>query len=237
MIDEQTQETASLYALGLLTAEEKRDFAALIRQDEELSRFVQDLEEGAASIALAAPPMAPPSALKQRILTQIRDEKDKVVAFPSRTPIWIPWAVAASLAVAATYLAVDRVNLKNEIGVLEKRVEFSQIRVATLTSLLKDAPGSVAAVAWDAHNQKGLLDVRNLPPLEEGQDYELWIVDPSYKQPVSAGILRVRDGVARAEFRPSQPVASADKFAISVEKKGGTPPNSGPLGPVVMAGE
>lgn len=235
MIDEQTQETASLYALGLLSPEEKRTFDAKMQADEDLARLVQELEEGAASLALVAPSMVPPAGMKERVLSQIRSESKKVIPFP-KASVWIPWAVAASFAIAASYLLVDRVHLQNEIGQLEQRVELSQIRVATLTSLLKDAPG-VAAVAWDEHNQRGLLDVRNLPPLEEGQDYQLWIVDPSYKQPVSAGILRVRDGVARAEFRPEQPVASADKFAISVEKKGGTPPHSGPLGPVVMAGQ
>lgn len=236
MIDEQTQEAASLYALGVLSPEEKRTFDTQMQADEDLRRLVQELEEGAASLALVAPSMAPPAAMKERVLSQIRSDSKKVIPFP-KTSTWIPWAVAASFAVAASYLLVDRGHLQNEIGQLEQRVELSQIRVATLTSLLKDTPGSVAAVAWDEHNQKGLLDVRNLPPLEEGQDYQLWIVDPSYKKPVSAGILRVRDGVARAEFRPEQPVASADKFAISVEKKGGTPPNSGPLGPVVMAGQ
>jgi len=236
MIDEQTQETASLYALGLLSPEEKLSFDAQMQADEDLVRLVQELEEGAASLALAAPAMVPPAAMKERILSQIRSDSKKIIPFP-KASAWVPWAVAASFAIAASYLLVDRGHLQNEIGQLEQRVELSQIRVATLTSLLKDAPGSVAAVAWDEHNQKGLLDVRNLPPLEEGQDYQLWIVDPSYKQPVSAGILRVRDGVARAEFRPEQPVASADKFAISVEKKGGTPPHSGPLGPVVMAGQ
>jgi len=237
MIDEQTQETASLHALGLLAPEEERAFVTQMRQDEALARLVEEFQEGAAAMALTAPSMTPPPAMKQRVLDQIRArEENKVVAFPTRTSVWLPWAVAASLATAATYLFVDRGRMQGEIGQLQERVAFSQIRVATLTSLLKDAPNTVAAVVWDEHGQKGLLDVRNLPPLENDKDYQLWIVDPTYKQPISAGILRVRDGVAQAEFRPEQPVASADKFAISVEQKGGTPPNTGPQGPVVMAG-
>lgn len=61
-------------------------------------------------------------------------------------------------------------------------------------------------------------------------DYQLWVVDPSMKTPVNAGIVKMgASGFAKVEFKPTVDVQQADEFALSVEANGGVPENKAPI--------
>jgi len=275
MSDERTEELASLYALGLLDADEARSFEDEMARDPELARLVERLQNAAAALAQNVPPREPPAYLKERILAEISASK-KIVPFPKKQNVWLPWALAACLAVVASLLALERTHLKkqlrdlvanlssaqhdsaelrqqiasaktgnetlqkrvafaqNEIEALRKRDALSQIKIATLTSLLENAPKAVAVVAWNETTQRGILKVANMPAPRADQDYQLWVIDPKYKQPVNAGVFPVAEGASRTEFHPDQPISSAEQFAVSLERKGGAPQHEGPI---VMAGK
>jgi anti-sigma-K factor RskA len=130
---------------------------------------------------------------------------------------------------AALQSQVD--SLRGEVAELKTRNALSDIKIATLASMLKNAPQAMAVVAWDPGAQRGILKTVNMPAARADQDYQLWIIDPDYKQPVSAGIF---DPARRATFEPVHPISKADKFAVSLEKKGGSP---APQGPIVLVGE
>ena len=93
------------------------------------------------------------------------------------------------------------------------------------------SPVSGPAVAvWDPERQEGRLAVANLPPTAPEKDYQFWIWDPQYPEPVNAGILPLPSaaGEARLLFKPDRPVTFAARFAISVERKGGALRAEGP---------
>lgn len=304
MIDEPTEEQASLYVLGLLEPEESALFKIRLAQDGELADLVAHLESAAAAVGRSVPPLAPPPALKMRLLSEIRPA--------TLTPAWqnlsAPrWALAASFALLAgagglglLYGHADREakELQSElqanqsalskaqyrarqfqnkitqmeteqagsqkagealqaelqaaqkdaqalraeleasrqtIASLQAKDELSQIRIATLTSLVPKTPKALAVVAWDPDRQRGLVKTTNMPAVRADQDYQLWIIDPGYKQPVSAGTLQAQDALLpTAQFKPLQPITKAAKFAVSVERKGGAPE---PQGPIVLISE
>jgi anti-sigma-K factor RskA len=130
---------------------------------------------------------------------------------------------------AALQSQVD--SLRGEVADLKTRNALSDIKIATLASMLKNAPQAMAVVAWDPGAQRGILKTANMPAARADQDYQLWIIDPDYKQPVSAGVF---DPAQRANFQPVHPISKVDKFAVSLEKKGGSP---APQGPIVLVGE
>lgn len=227
MISESTEETASLYVLGLLDADEAARFAAEIRQDEELARLVFELEASAATLAHAAPMLTPPSALKVRIIEQIG--QGKIISF-ARPSAWLPWAVAACLAIAAGMLAWHNSQLQTQLVFLRSQDSLSRLKIATLGSMLDIAPRGLAVVVWDREKQRGYLKVENMPVPRADQDYQLWVIDPGHKLPVNAGVFRFEpNGIAAVSFQPDQLIASADKFAISLERKGGAPQHEGPI--------
>lgn len=121
--------------------------------------------------------------------------------------------------------------LRSQVADLNARDALSQIKIATLASMLKNDPQALAVVAWDPGAQRGILQTLNLPHQRSNQDYQLWIIDPDYKAPVSAGVF---EAGKQESFQPLHPISKADKFAVSLEKKGGS---ASPQGPIVLMGE
>ncbi len=108
------------------------------------------------------------------------------------------------------------------------------MRIAMLGSLLEGSPKAIAVSLWDAERQDGVLVVQNLAPQPADKDYQLWVIDPQHGAPVDAGVFNVDEkGNVRFRFKPKASVKSADKFAVTLEKKGGVP---APQGRMVLAG-
>jgi anti-sigma-K factor RskA len=133
-------------------------------------------------------------------------------------------------------LAMEAETLRQENKTLQDRDALAQVRIATLTAQRDDAYAKGSAIIlWDAAGQRGIVRLRNLPQPGTGKDYQLWVVDPKYPQPVSGGTIHMeQDGSARVSFTTDQPIEKADKFAISVEPAGGVPKATGPI---VLLGE
>lgn len=230
-MNEELEELAALYAFDLLEGDERAAFETRLASEPEVRAMVDSLREAAALTAHAAEFRQPPPELEERILHAVRMEP---VRFRSSSPSsgsgWLPWAVAACLALACVVLVADRVQTKKQITALEQRNAFAQLRIATLASQLQSAPDALATVIWDAEKQEGVLKVTNIPANEEDRDYQLWIVDPNYQQPVDAGTFHVADdGTKSISFKPKTHVGAADAFAVSLERKGGVPKAEGPM--------
>lgn len=111
-----------------------------------------------------------------------------------------------------------------ELSALRQDSQLDKTRIAVLGSILKNTPKAVAVSLWRQEAQQGLLVVENLPALPPGRDYQLWVIDPNHKSPVSAGVFKVdADGKVRIEFKPALPVRDASKFAVTMEQEGGSP--------------
>ncbi|MEO8438851.1 MAG: anti-sigma factor [Spartobacteria bacterium] len=226
-MNEQLEEQASLYVLGLLEGQDRSAFEQRLQSDPDLQAMVDQLDHAAATLAHAAPPRPLPPELREKVLAQVRSEKS--VAFPRRSN-WIPWAAAAALALTCSYLVAERGGLKKQVTRLEKRDIFAQIQIASLNSKLENAPDANAVVVWDEKKQRGILKVTKLPPNDPNRDYQLWLVDPRYKDPVDGGVFHVsNDGTLRVPFQPASPVREAQGFAISLERKGGVTKAEGPI--------
>jgi len=117
-----------------------------------------------------------------------------------------------------------------QITDLQTRDSLARMKIATLAAQVDTYQRAGVVVVWDDLNQRGLAKLVNLPKPAAGKDYQLWIIDPKYPNPVNGGILTITDEAGTvAAFKPDQPVTSADAFAISVEKTGGVPKAEGPI--------
>lgn len=247
MIDEQQQDLASEYALGNLDADAARAFEVELATNPELRALTDELREAAASLARLAPQKLPAPELRERILSGIRAEAAASKPFPS-APVQsggfgiLPWALAASFAISTAAFWYERNELRKEnAGLLAESVELrnrdalARMRISTLTAQVESYAKASAVIVWDPQKQRGVVKLANLPRPEAGKDYQLWVIDPKYPNPVDGGILPVsEDGTGRVAFIPHQPVKKADKFAISIEPAGGVPKATGPI---VLVGE
>jgi len=116
MIDEQTQDLVLQYLLGELDASQTERVRAQIESDQELRNFAIEMEETLGSLAYAAKPVAAPPDIPQRILRAEgrsaqptpKSSRSKVVAAN-----FLPWALAACLAIACVILGLDRESERN----------------------------------------------------------------------------------------------------------------------------
>ncbi len=113
---------------------------------------------------------------------------------------------------------------------LKSQIELADLQITALASMIKDVPTALAAAVWDPVKQEGILKTENLPALLANQDYQLWVVDPQYPNPVDGGVFTVdAKGVAKITFKAKQPVRVINAFAVTRERKGGVPKAEGPF--------
>ena len=114
---------------------------------------------------------------------------------------------------------------------LKSQGDLARFKITTLASLLKNSPQAVAVAVWDPNKQEGVLKVDKLPALKADQDYQLWVVDPQYPNPVDGGVFTVEPGTgtARMAIKAKQPVGVVSAFAVTLERKGGVPKAEGPF--------
>jgi len=227
-MNEQLEEQASLYVFGLLESSEAAAFERRLESDADLRALVDHLDAAAATIAHQAPWRPLPPELRTQALSKISG-RYKVMAFPRRS-VWIPWALAACLALACAYLVAESSRLRTRVTRLEERDFLARVQIASLSSKLENAPSANAVVVWDEKKQRGILKVTQLPRNAADRDYQLWLVDPRYKDPVDGGVFHVaNDETLSVPFHPNTPVREAQAFAISIERKGGVTKAEGPI--------
>ena len=108
------------------------------------------------------------------------------------------------------------VNSPDQEGLAATRME--------LLAPTPDGPATASAAAmYDIRAQQGIFEAENLPPLPSDRDYQLWLLDPNIAAPVPGAVFRVNErGSARVEYKAATQVRSPDRFAVSVERKGGS---------------
>lgn len=140
---------------------------------------------------------------------------------------------SAELRVAAldAELAQTRAAALAETSRLKAEADLAALKIATLNSLLGNAPDATAIAVWNPFSQEGVLTVSQLPPLDPDKDYQLWVVDPQYSIPVDGGVFTVdaSTGEARFKFKADKPIKTVAAFAVSLERKGGVPKAEGPM--------
>src|SRR5207244_1570671 len=172
MISEEQQDQAALYVLGLLEPQEAAAFESELNANAELRDTARELREAAGVVALAAPPQAPPASLKQRIMREIETESRRVVPMPTERPSfgWVPWAIAAGLAVFCGLLALDRVRLERQIADIRSVDPLMQTTFYALAPSAPAPAGAKATVAWHPGRQSGVIRISNLPAPQAGKD-------------------------------------------------------------------
>ena len=172
MIDEKQQDQAALHALGMLQGPEAAEFQAAAKSDPELLKLSDELADAATEIVHALPSAKAPAEVLPRLLTRIRAERmhsaPQRASEISSSPGWMPWALAASLAVAAAvgYLAgwkVASVSSDNRIAKLNSQIDQADIerqRLANLVTALKDERVSLEKRVADLRQRDLLSQIK-----------------------------------------------------------------------------
>jgi len=235
------------YVLGLADESERAAFEQYCTQYPELvnarKSFEQELEKHALNNAVT-----PPEHVKRRFLEAIEEipsiNQSKVITMENsataRKSGGLRFLAAASviLLIGCAWLAyhyysqvtdlensnktlsanlISKDSILNLITLEQKNSKKSEITVVDMEGT-KIAPQSSANVFWDTASSSVYMVVKNMPRLPSDQQYQLWaIIDKTQK---SLGVFDGKDGNFFLKMNNTQ---KADAFAITIEKKGGSP--------------
>jgi anti-sigma-K factor RskA len=240
------------YVLGLASAEEATELEMLCKQHPDIKNAVEEFEALIEKRAFQDA-VVPPADVKEKLMSALATEFAKaqapVVPLPidirSKSSSLIRYFAAASviLLIASTvlnvylynnYLSVnnkyqalltERNSLQANNDVFRTRInnleqsmrviENPDVRVITLKGL----PGkenNLASVYWDSKTKDVYLLPTKMDVTPSDEQYQLWAIVNG--KPVDAGVIGECDGLCKMKNIPD-----AQAFAITLEKKGGSP--------------
>jgi anti-sigma-K factor RskA len=230
------------YVLGMADDQEAAELVQLSRQYPEIREAIDAFELALEKQAIAN--AIPPSADVKKQLLETLDfsskEKTKIVSF---SPLRYVAAASIILLTASAALNVyfysqfRSASTAYQALLVEKNSLFaenqaSQTKVLDLYSSMQmmsdptvqkvsmpgipGKEGNLATVFWDSKSKDVYLLANKLPEAAPGKQFQLWaIVDG---KPVDAGVIGVCAGLCKMKNIPN-----ASMFAITLEKKGGSP--------------
>jgi anti-sigma-K factor RskA len=238
------------YVLGLLSAEESKEFENVCEQYPEVLQarlaFEMDLEKQAQRNAIE-----PPAQLKDKIFEQFHSLGRVIPLSPS--PVrkmsstsmgWMKYAVAACLLLLAGSIywnitlfnknkklqgdfdsTMTKMNdMENDRGIMQQN---PHVKMATMKGTEK-APQAYATVYWDTTSKDVYLLINNLPQPASDKQYQLWALLDG--KPIDGGLIDneffIKQNKLLIRMKNAQ---GAQAFAITLEKKGGNPTPQGDM--------
>ena len=158
--------------------------------------------------------------------TQLNERDSQIAGLSQRVD-----ALAGASADLGRQLGEEKERVAKLTEDMRVQQNLANYKITILASIAQNSPEALAAAVWNPANQEGVLKVEKLPALLPSQDYQLWVVDPQYENPVDGGVFTVdpQSGEARFSFKPNQPVKAVAAFAVTLERKGGVPKAEGPF--------
>lgn len=220
------------YALDALDADERRAYEAHLAGCEHCQQELESFWSTTEALAVAASGPQPSTALRERILADVRAEpRQNVIPLEPRRRRTAPvfGAVAAVAAVVALAVGLWASNLSSDLD--DTRAALERERAAAAVLADPDAR-SVALAEGDGRlvvgqDGQAVLVVDGLGPAPAGRTYELWIAAES-GDPVPAGLFPGADGREIALVEGT--VDAGEVVLVTVEQAGGVDaPTSEPI--------
>jgi anti-sigma-K factor RskA len=240
--EQEFAELSAAHALGALSPEEARAFAAALAADPSREALVAADRETAAALAEGVPEVAPPAGVRDELLARIllgdvaerRPEEpdaapEPVAPAPRRRRRAVWYTLAASL-VLIVGIGVGAVWIGHALTPPAAVTALEQIQNSPDGQVVMAPMGDEgrAELYWSTSTGQAVLVSAGLPSIGSGQTFEAWYVSDGV--PRSAGVFDASGGDATALLAGS--MSPGDTVAITVEQDGGSPtgaPTSTPL--------
>jgi anti-sigma-K factor RskA len=245
------EELAAGYVLGALEPDDEHAFQQHLGGCSVCEANVRELEAVVGELAYAVPPADPPDTLWAGIRREIGPEAARRTAIPAapgppagagaRRLRLLPALAAAAAILLVVALSLWNLNLRDQnavyrdrVAALERATQLANDPTASLVTL-DDQPGTTGAQATviaSTRQDRGVLLIENLPPLQRNRVYELWGIPGGRIPDAEKALVFVplrRQGTQALQFEV--PIQPGTVFAITEEPApdGSEKPTSDPL--------
>jgi anti-sigma-K factor RskA len=247
MSHEDYKEMIPAHALSALDWTDDRALTDHLAQCAECQQELNEWQQAAAAVALSASPAEPSPLVRQRILSQIRSERDesitpKVVPFKTQINVWSSLGSLGAIAAAVLivllmgYLILlwrENRAMRNELQTLVhanqtiqqdlKMVKMLQTPGTKLMELngTAVAPGAFAKLAYDQSGH-AMVMTKGLPAPPAGKEYQLWFIVAD--KPPMRGRTFSTDSQGKGMLEDQVPDVALKSavFAVTLEPQGGS---------------
>lgn len=232
-------ELSAAHAVGALTPDEERTYREALDAHPEWQAIADDDVATAALLAETVPELAPPAAVRDRLMAQldgpagdagsdaaVPDAVAPVAPASARPTASAPprrWSrTLFALAASIVVVAVIGWGVLTRWGMPEPGpvTALSEIQAEPDAQVAEGeiAGGGEAEVHWSPSLGKVVLVADGLPDIDDGRTFELWFVRGD--TPVSAGTFEVDGDTATALLDGA--MEPGDVIAVTVESAGGS---------------
>jgi anti-sigma-K factor RskA len=244
------EELAAGYVLGALEPDDEHAFQEHLGGCPVCEANVRELEAVVGELAYSVPPVDPPDTLWAGIRREVRPEAARRPSIPgptgppagTRRLRLLPALAAAAAILLVVVLSLWNLNLRDQnavyrarVAALERATELANDPGASLVTLADQAgtTGARATVIASSRQDRGVLLIENLPPLQRNRVYELWGIPAGGTgkdaQKALVFVPLRRQGTQALQF--GVPIQPGTQFAITEEPgpDGSETPSSEPL--------
>ncbi len=231
------RENLAAYALGALDADETAALESHLQTCDSCHAELADYQRVSAGLLSALPPQAPRPALKRTLAARLPN------AQKSSRPRWqMGWSLgqmatsaALALLLVLNILSFNQVRaLQTQQTELARQLEMEQTALAMIASpgakaLPVSGGGVTGSLIVNSEKNSAILILSNLPELEQGETYQIWLIQPDNGR-VSAGLFDANraDGITIASLNSSDSFQAYVGIGITVEPSGGSDQPTGP---------
>jgi anti-sigma-K factor RskA len=242
------EDQIALYSLGLLRGEELREVEEHLAEGCDICEgLLKDSDTVFTNLPYSLEDTPLPEGLERKIFKSIGQRrpapKESLLSifWKSISPFWLTMGTAVSIALII-FLVVSNISLRSKLEFQGKDLSALQVKFAKdkemmdyvtnpnvdLVSLGSKMPhmDATGKLLWNKDTHKALFLVSNIPTLEKGKTYQLWVIENG--KPVSMGVFDVdKQGKKMIEIKLMPEPAKPMQFAVTLEPAGGMPHPTG----------
>lgn len=230
---ETVEELAAAYAVGAVEPSEERAIGTHLNECEQAHTEARALIDAAQLLPLSLDEVAPPPALRARLMTTIATtpQEHRAVAEvrPWQRPAWRRWWQSSAVALGAAAVALALVVGLGAWNVTLQQ-QLAQREAALRAVAAADAAHRVSGTAgsgWLLETEGATVFVaEGLAALPQNRIYELWLID-SAGTPVAVGTIDRAESVIVVPLE--RRAGDATAFAVTVEAERVDAPTSEPV--------
>lgn len=240
------REDLAAYAIGALDTDEIYALESHLNDCRSCQSELADYQSVMIGLLQSIPSQSPPPGLRRKLAAELPSQRTRTRSltpnifsqFPLRQVVAV--VVVVILLGINIYSSVQIRGLQREQVAIAEQLSNEQTTIAMLAypdtqtlAVKADVKNLTGSMLVDRDKSTAVLVLWNLPPVEIGQTYQIWLIDADGNR-VSGGLFTPagEQGYTTAAIHSSVPLGDFIGLGVTVEPGGGS---EGPTGPRVLA--